>query len=59
VELNTDKIHALKLIVKFHYFSVLPVRKGMFSAMTVDLVIEYRNYVFPVSSNSLLTASVV
>jgi len=53
VELNTDQIYDVKLILKFHYFSVLLVRKGIFSAVTVNLVIEYRHYVFPVSSDSV------
>jgi hypothetical protein len=53
MELNTDQIHAVKLNLKFQHFSVLPVRKGIFSVVTVNLVIEYRNYVFPVSSDSV------
>jgi len=51
VELNTDQIRAVKIILKFHYFSVLPVRKGIFSAVMVNLVIECRKYAFPVSSD--------
>ena len=53
VELNTDQIHAEKLNLKFQYFSVLPVRKCIFSVVAVNLVIEYRNYVFPVGSDSV------
>jgi hypothetical protein len=53
VELNTDQIHAVKRNLKFQYFSVLPVRKGIFSIVTVNLI-EYRNYVFPVSSDCIL-----
>jgi hypothetical protein len=55
VELNTDQIHAVKLNPKFQYLSVLPVRKGIlvFSAMTVNLVIVFSNYVFSVNIDSL------
>jgi hypothetical protein len=53
VELNTDQIHAVKLNPMFQYLSVLPVRKCIFSAMTVNLVIVFSNYVFSVNRDTL------